>query len=82
MGRDDALPDKLGIFLTAQANAPTGWRSSLLLHVGLVSVQRLVNDGAIIIDTWKVQIVALDVLRRDYLTPIYHLSDVLFLACW
>ena len=82
MGRNNALLDKLRIFLTTQANALTGWCACLVLHIGLISVQRLVNDRAFVIDTWKVQIIALDVLRRGNLTPIDHRSDILLLAYW
>ena len=82
MGRNNALLDKLRIFLTTQANAFSCWCASLVLHIGLISVQWLVNDGAFVIDAWQVQIVALDVLRRGNLTTIDHRSDILLLAYW
>ena len=82
VGRNNALLDKLRIFLTTQTNAFAGWCACLVLHIGLISVQRLVNDWAFVIDTWKVQIIALDILRRGNLTPIDHRSDILLLAYW
>ena len=72
--------------MPTQTDTLSGWCTSLRLHIGLISVQGLVNDGAFVIDTGKVQIVdvlvALDVLRGSNLTPIDHLSDILFVCVY
>ena len=65
--------------MPTQADAFAGWSASLLLQIGLISVQRLVNDGAFVVDTGEAQIIVLVVvvvLRRRYLAPVYQLGHV------
>ena len=68
--------------MASQANTLTSGCASLVLHIGLVSVQRLMCDRAFVIDTRQVQIVALDVFRRGNLITIDHLSAISVLAHW